>query len=142
MILQTSLWQFVKFTFTDLGPAFANWARNWYWSPHRKIPNCDSPDMKGSPIVHMKMQTPHWHWKMNLPFSWGERIPWFSSHIEGFIFAIQEEEIYTNHLAAKRDKGNNKSAKYRLWEAKNETIHHRIACFPKLSPSMYLPVRQ
>ena len=49
MILQTSLWQFVKFTCTDLGPAFANWARNWYWSPHREIPNCDSPHMKESP---------------------------------------------------------------------------------------------
>ena len=65
----------------------------------------------------------------------------FSSHTEGFIFAIQEEEIYTNHLAAKRDKENSKSAKCRLCKTENETIHHIIACCPKLSTSMYLPVR-
>ena len=64
----------------------------------------------------------------------------FSSHTEGFIFAIQEEEIYTNHLAAKRDKENNKSAKCRLCKTENETIHHIIACCPKMSASMYLPV--
>ena len=49
MILQTYLWQFVRFTFTDLGPALANWARNSYWSSSREIPNCDSPHMKESP---------------------------------------------------------------------------------------------
>ena len=71
---------------------------------------------------------------------WLKNAP-FSSHTEGFIFAIQEEEIYTNHLAAKRDKENNKSAKCRLCKTENETIHHIIACCPKLSASMYLPVR-
>ena len=65
----------------------------------------------------------------------------FSSHTEGFILAIQEEEIYTNHLAAKRDKENNESAKYRPCKTENETIHHTIACYQKLSASMYLPVR-
>ena len=34
---------------------------------------------------------------------WLKNAP-FSSHTEGFIFAIQEEEIYTNHLAAKEIK--------------------------------------
>ena len=63
-----------------------------------------------------------------------------SSHTEEFIFAIQDEEVYTNHLASKRDK-NNKSAKCRLCKTENETIHHIIACCPKLSASMYLPVR-
>ena len=52
----------------------------------------------------------------------------FSSHTEGFVFAVQEEETYTNHLAAKRDKENNKSAKCRLCTTENETIHHIIAC--------------
>ena len=66
----------------------------------------------------------------------------FSSRTEGFIFAIQEEEIYTNHLAAKRGKGNNKSAKCRLCKTGNETIHHIITCCSKLSASMYLPVRR
>ena len=71
---------------------------------------------------------------------WLKNAP-FSSHTEGFIFAIQEEEIYTNHLAAKRDKENDKSAKCRPCKTENKTIHHIIACCPKLSPSMYLPVR-
>ena len=70
---------------------------------------------------------------------WLKNAP-FSSHTEGVIFAIQEEEIYTNHLAEKRDKGNNKSAKCRLCKTENETIHRTIACCPKLSASMYLPV--
>ena len=34
---------------------------------------------------------------------WLKNAP-FSSHTKGFIFAIQEEEIYTNHLAAKEIK--------------------------------------
>ena len=71
---------------------------------------------------------------------WLKNAP-FSSHTEGFIFAIREEEIYTNHLAAKRDKENDKSAKCRPCKTENKTIHHIIACCPKLSPSMYLPVR-
>ena len=71
---------------------------------------------------------------------WLKNAP-FSSHTEGFIFVIQEEEIYTNHVAAKREKENNKSAKCRLCKTENEAIHHIIACCPKLSASMYLPVR-
>ena len=71
---------------------------------------------------------------------WLKNAP-FSSHTEGFIFAFQEEETYTNHLAAKRDKGNNKSAKCRLCKTENETTHHIIVCCLKLSASMYLPVR-
>ena len=71
---------------------------------------------------------------------WLQSAP-FSSHTEGFIFVIQEEEIYTNHVAAKREKENNKSPKCRLCKTENETIHHIIACCPKLSASMYLPVR-
>ena len=71
---------------------------------------------------------------------WLKNAPFFS-HNEAFIFTIQEEEIYTNHLAAKRDKENDKSAKCRLCKTENKTIHHIIACCPKLSASMYLPVR-
>ena len=71
---------------------------------------------------------------------WLKNAP-FSSHAEGFIFVIQEEEIYKNHLAAKRDKENNKSAKCRPCKTENETIHHIIACCQKLSASMHLPVR-
>ena len=71
---------------------------------------------------------------------WLKNAP-FSSNTKGFIFAIQEEEIYTNHLTVKRDKENNKSAKCRLCKTENETIHHIIVCCPKLSASMYLSVR-
>lgn len=44
--------------------------------------------------------------------AWLKNAP-FSSPVEGFIFAIQEEEIYTNHLASKRDTENNKTTKCR-----------------------------
>ena len=71
---------------------------------------------------------------------WFKNAP-FSSHTERFIFAIQKEGTYTNHLAAKRDKENNKSAKCRLCKTENETIHNIIACCPKFSASMYLPLR-
>ena len=71
---------------------------------------------------------------------WLKNVP-FSSHAEGFIFSIQEKEIYTNHLAPKRDKENNKSTKSRLCKTENETVRHIIAYCPNLSGSMYLPVR-
>ena len=70
-------------------------------------------------------------WLKNVTFSS------YTSHI----FTIQEEELYKNHQTAKRDKENNKSAECRLCKTENETIHHIIACCPKLSASMYLPVR-
>ena len=66
---------------------------------------------------------------------WFKNAP-FSSHTEGFIFAIQEKEIYTNHLIAKRDKEDNKFARCRLCKTENENTHHIIACCPKLSASM------
>ena len=90
MIVQTSLWQFVKFTFTDLGRPFANWARNWYWSPPREIPSFVSYDA----YLHMKKYPPPPMsiWKGRPPLalkndplpappipppqsSWGERTP-------------------------------------------------------------------
>ena len=71
---------------------------------------------------------------------WLKNAP-LSSNTEEFIFAIQEEKIYTNHLAPKIDKENNKTAKRRLCKTENETICHIIFCCPKLSASMYLPVR-
>ena len=50
---------------------------------------------------------------------WLKNAP-FSSHTEVFIFLVQEEEIYTNHLATKRDKENNKSEKCRLCKTKRD----------------------
>jgi len=66
----------------------------------------------------------------------------FSSHVEGFLCAIQEEEIDTKHLRYKRsDNKQEVNPKCRLCHAKDETIHHVIASCPMLSASMYLPIR-
>ena len=67
MILQTFLWHFVKFTFTDLGPAPASWARNWYWSPSREIHNCDSLSkwkVSSNQVIHEfnKSHLVNWLW--------------------------------------------------------------------------------
>ena len=70
-------------------------------------------------------------WLFNAPFF---------SHVEGYLFAIQEEEIHTNDLKSKRDKKLNVNPKCRLCHAEKERIQHIIAACPKLSTSMYLPV--
>ena len=64
----------------------------------------------------------------------------FSSHVEGYLCAIQEEEIFTNALKSKRLKGD-VSANCRKCKSSPETIQHVIACCPRLSASMYLPWR-
>ena len=63
-----------------------------------------------------------------------------SSHIEGYICAIQEEEINTKLLHHKRSKEETNPS-CRLCHTQTESIQHIIACCPKLSASMYLPVR-
>ena len=67
----------------------------------------------------------------------------FSSHVEGFICSIQEEEINTKYLKHKRIKNreDTTTTDCRLCHTKEETIHHIIASCPALSVSMYLPVR-
>ena len=66
----------------------------------------------------------------------------FSSHVEGYICAIQEEEIYTNYMKHKREQNSpNASPKCRLCKSSNETIQHILAACPKLSASSYLPLR-
>ena len=63
-----------------------------------------------------------------------------SSHVEGYICAIQEEEINTKLLQHKRSRdGTNPNC--RLCHTQRESIQHIIACCPKLSASMYLPIR-
>ena len=71
---------------------------------------------------------------------WYKKAP-LSSHIEGYIFAIQEEEINTNLLVAKRGGESNRNANCRLCKKEKESIQHLIASCPKLSISMYLPLR-
>ena len=65
----------------------------------------------------------------------------FSSHVEGFICAIQEEELQTNALKAKRSPESNTNPLCRLCKGSRETIQHVIASCPRLSASMYLPIR-
>ena len=87
----------------------------------------------------------------------GERIPdmdtdktyyWLTkssttSHIEGFICAIQEEEINTRGLQKRRDKENNQNINYkcRVCHQETETIQHILACCDRLRIPLYLPVR-
>ena len=65
----------------------------------------------------------------------------FSSHVEGYICAIQEEELQTNALKQKREPDSNISPQCRLCKNNKETIQHVIAGCSRLSASMYLPLR-
>ena len=65
----------------------------------------------------------------------------FSSHVEGYLCAIQEEEIFTNALKTKRLKEDPAKANCRLCKRSRESIQHIIAACPRLSVSMYLPWR-
>ena len=65
------------------------------------------------------------------------------SHSEGYIFAIQEQEINTRALQSKRqhpgDQTFNKKCRY--CHSKLEDIFHLICSCERLSASLYLPVR-
>ena len=60
-----------------------------------------------------------------------------TSRIEGYICAIQEEEINTCYLKSKRNNDINPIC--RLWKQQNKTIQHIVASCPSISASMYLP---
>ena len=63
----------------------------------------------------------------------------FSSHVEGYLCAIQEEEIFTNALKSRRVKDVEVDANCRRCRNSKETIQHVVAACPRLSASMYLP---
>ena len=65
----------------------------------------------------------------------------FSSHVEGYVCAIQEEEIFTNDMKAKRMREEHLNPNCRMCKSSRETIQHVIASCPRLSASMYLPWR-
>ena len=65
----------------------------------------------------------------------------YSSHVEGYVCAVQEEEIFTNALRTKRLKEDPTKANCRLCKHSKETIQHIVAACPRLSISMYLPWR-
>lgn len=65
------------------------------------------------------------------------------SHAEGYIFALQEQEINTRALKAKRENKNDPGfdAKCRFCHRKTEDIFHILGSCNQLSASMYLPMR-
>ena len=65
------------------------------------------------------------------------------SHTEGYIFAIQEQEINTKALMAKREQAKNLEfdKKCRFCHQKAENIFHLLCSCSCLSASMYLPMR-
>ena len=65
------------------------------------------------------------------------------SHTEGYIFAIQEQEINTKALMAKREQAKNPEfdKKCRFCHQKAENIFHLLCSCSCLSASMYLPMR-
>ena len=63
-----------------------------------------------------------------------------SSHIEGFICAIQEQEIRTRLLIHKRENPEN-NPRCRFCHVVEESIFHILNSCSHLSVSMYLPVR-
>ena len=64
--------------------------------------------------------------------SWLESAP-FSSHVQGYLCAIQEEEINCRSLQAKRDPTGRTIPICGLCHAQPEFIQHIIAASPKLS---------
>ena len=65
----------------------------------------------------------------------------FSSHVEGYLSAIQEEEIFTRSLKSKRLTDEHIYPNCRLCVNQKETIQHIIASCPNLSALMYLPLQ-
>ena len=70
---------------------------------------------------------------------------YITSHLEGYAFAIQEQEIATKYLINKRDKDASKpprcDRKCRLCHTSVEDITHIISSCPKMSARYYLPMR-
>ena len=63
-----------------------------------------------------------------------------SSYTEGYILAMQDKELNTNLLIAKRGGENNRNTICRLCKKEKESIQHVIASCPKLGTLMYLPL--
>ena len=68
-----------------------------------------------------------------------------TSHVEGYICAIQEEEINTRGLQKRRAKddvsGQDTNYRCRVCHKETETIQHVLACCDRLRIPLYLPVR-
>ena len=67
-----------------------------------------------------------------------------TSHVEGYMCAIQEEEVNTRELQNRRNRENENNVvqlKCRVCHLENESIQHLLACCQRLSITMYLLVR-
>ena len=69
--------------------------------------------------------------------------PSIISHAEGYIFAIQEQEINTRALKSKREQKNNAGfdANCRFCHRRTEDIFHLLCACDHLSASLHLPMR-
>ena len=65
----------------------------------------------------------------------------FLSHVEGYLSATQEEEVFTRSLKSKHLTGEHINPNCRLCGNQKETIQHIIASCPNLSALMYLPLQ-
>ena len=65
-----------------------------------------------------------------------------TSHVEGYLCAIQEQEITTRQLTQKRLRNSDPAAGIcRHCHSHPEDISHIVGSCPKLAPTMYLPLR-
>ena len=81
------------------------------------------------------------HVNKELTEKWLNNVP-FSTYIEGYLFAIQEEEINANNLKNKGSKYNKLKPSYRLCHTKKkENYATCYSCLPKIDAIIYLTIR-
>ena len=64
-----------------------------------------------------------------------------SSHVEGYINAMQEQEIATKAIGKRREKDPTINAKCRLCDSQDETVLHALGSCPSLSSNLYKTAR-
>ena len=64
-----------------------------------------------------------------------------SSHVEGYINAMQEQEITTKATKKRRNKDQTMNSKCRLCETQEETVLHVLGACPNLSTNLYISAR-
>ena len=65
-----------------------------------------------------------------------------TSHIQGCLIAIQEQELKTKETQSRREKdtqeGHNIDVKFRVYSQFSESVYHLVCSCPTLAPSLYL----
>ena len=64
-----------------------------------------------------------------------------SSHVEGYVTALQEQEIATRATIKCRNKDRNNETKCRLCKSQEETVFHVLGSCSLLSSNLYLTTR-